>query len=129
MENPGHTMNLLKQLEELISSHYLTPASLHRELHRMAHRQFPWQRSVPNGQKITRYYLIYKYAPLEALIKTKIGLNVDELLLMGIALLGNFFHNLTLWYPPSVEIPGLSLDALDRFLCWNPSFKHERELR
>lgn len=37
------TIKRLKDLEEVIAGRYRTPDLLMQELHRMAHRQFPWQ--------------------------------------------------------------------------------------
>lgn len=112
----SRVVNGLKDLENFISGRFTTPELLQQELHRIVHRQFPWQRSIPNAQNITRYYVIYKHPPLAEIIKETTGLHVDELVLMGMALLGCYVANLAIFYPPSIKIPGLSLDTLDRFL-------------
>ena len=109
-------INHLRDLEEFIASRYRTSALLMQELHRMAHRQFPWQASRPSAVNITRYYMIYEHPPLKRIIQTAIGLSPEELFLYGMALLGNFMQAFALNYPPNIQISGLSPNGLDRFL-------------
>ena len=60
--------------------------------------------------------MIYGYPPLREIIRSAIGLSSEELFLFGMALLGNFTETFALFYPPSIQIPGLSSEGLDRFL-------------
>jgi hypothetical protein len=112
----GKAINKLKQLEEFIGERFLSTEMLMLELHRTAHRQFPWQMSRPTAPNIMRYFLIYKHSPIENIVKEVVGLTVEELFLMGMALLGTFTTNFALFQPISIQIPGLSTDTLDRFL-------------
>jgi len=112
----GKTINLLKKLEGVLANRYSTPELLMKELHRMAHRQFPWQAFRPTAVNITRYHMIYGRSPLSDIIHRATGLSPEELFLYGMALLGNFMNTFSLTFPPSIEIPGLSPDGLDRFL-------------
>lgn len=112
----GKTINHLKKLEEVIAGRYKTTDLFLQELHRMAHRQFPWQESKPTAPNITRYYMIYGHPPLKEIINDTTGLSLDELFLFGMALLGNFFQTFALFYPPNIQIHRLSPDGLDRFL-------------
>jgi len=112
----GKAVNHLKKLEEVIASRYETTDLFLQELHRMAHRQFPWQESRPTAVNITRYHMIYGHPPLKDIINATTGLSLDELFLFGMALLGNFLQTFALFYPPNIQIPGLSPDGLDRFL-------------
>lgn len=82
----------------------------------MAHRQFPWQAFRPTAANITRYHMIYGHSPLSDIIQRATGLSPEELFLYGMALLGNYMNNFALSFPPSIQIPGLSFDGLDRFL-------------
>lgn len=72
--------------------------------------------SRPTAANITRYHMIYGHPPLKEIINGATGLSLDELFLFGMALLGNFLQTFSLFYPPSIQIPGLSPDGLDRFL-------------
>ena len=109
-------VNHLKNLEEVIAGRYRMSDLLMQELHRMAHRQFPWQEFRPTAENITRYHMIYGHPPLTEIIQTATGLSPEELFLFGMALLGNFMQTFALFYPPNIQIPGLSSDGLDRFL-------------
>jgi len=112
----GKTINHLKKLEEVIAGRYKTADLFLQELHRMAHRQFPWQESKPTAPNITRYYMIYGHPPLKKIINDTTGLSLDELFLFGMALLGTFFQKFAILFPPNIQIPRLSSDGLDRFL-------------
>jgi hypothetical protein len=103
-------------LEEFIGGRFHAPDLLMLELHRTAHRQFPWQMSRPTAPTIMRYFLVYKHPPMASVIQEVVGLTVEELFLMGMALLGSFTDNFALIKPVDVQIPGLSSDTLDRFL-------------
>jgi hypothetical protein len=112
----GKAINHLKKLEEVIAGRYETTDLFLQELHRMAHRQFPWQESRTTAANITRYHMIYGHPPLKEIINGTIGISLDKLFLFGIALLGTFFQKFALFYQPNIQIPGLSQDGLDRFL-------------
>ena len=112
----ARTINSLKHLEEMIAERYRAHDLLMQELHRMAHRQFPWQAFRPTAVNITRYHMIYGHPPLTGIVQTATGLSPEELFLFGMALLGAFMDNFAQVYPPNLQIPGLSLDGLDRFL-------------
>ena len=112
----GRTIKHLKNLEEVIAGRYSGPDLFIQELHRMAHRQFPWQEFRPTAVNITRYHMIYEYPPLRGIVQTATGLSPDELFLFGMALLDVFTDTFAQVYPPNIQIPGLSSDGLDRFL-------------
>lgn len=108
-------INKLKSLEEFIAGRFESREAVMLELHRVAHRQFPWQMSRLDAGNIMRYFLLYKHPALEQIVRRVIGLSVEELFLMGMALLGLFTTNIALHCPPNIQIPGLSVDTLDRF--------------
>ena len=49
----------LNNLEGVIAQRINSPDLLMREIHRMAHRQFPWQIFRPTNRIITRYHMIH----------------------------------------------------------------------
>ena len=53
---------------------------------------------------------------MDALIKNTIGLTTKELYFIGVALTGSFITHFALHYPPKIEIPGLTQEAMDKFL-------------
>jgi hypothetical protein len=107
-------VNKLKALENEIGGLY-PPGTALREIHRIAHRQFPWQER-PNERYAARYYKIFTEPELRAITERVIGLSVEDMYLAGFALLGTFFDLLVVNYPPSISIPGLDLAKLDAFL-------------
>lgn len=110
------TIKHLKNFEQVIAARYSGSDLFMQELHRMAHRQFPWQRFSPTSVNITRYHMIYGHPPLTRVVQTATGLSPDELFLYGMALLGVFIDTFAQSHPVNIQIPGLSSDGLERFL-------------
>jgi hypothetical protein len=90
--------------------------SLLVEMHRIAHRQFPWQR-CPQLSELGRYYKVLSHPHLDAIVQRKIGLGVQDLYLLGMALLGHFLDDFALDYPPHIEVPNLNQEKLDALLA------------
>jgi hypothetical protein len=110
----SRAVNKLKTLENEIGGLYPRGTAL-REMHRIAHRQFPWQER-PNHRYAARYYKIFTQPELRAITERVIGVSVENMYLAGFALLGAFFDLLVVNYPPNISIPGLDLAKLDAFL-------------
>lgn len=107
-------INKLKTLEDKISGLY--PAGMILlEVHRIAHRQFPWQRPQ-NAIMLARYFKIFGEPTLNEIIERKIGITAKDLYLIGLAFSGHYLETFALDYPPRIEIPGLDLAKLDNFL-------------
>lgn len=112
----GQAINKLKALEEFIAERFVDSDLFMQELYRTAHRQFPWQMSQVNARNITRYFMVYKYPPLSRIIERATELSIEKVFLMGMAFLGIFMENTALFYPPNIQIPGLTNDDFDKFL-------------
>jgi hypothetical protein len=108
-------INKLKDLENDLAKLY-PEGHILLELHRIAHRQFHWQRR-PSGTWIARYYKIFGDAALAAIIERKIGLTVRDLYRLGLGMTGTYLDTLALTYPPNIAIPNLDRTKLDRFLA------------
>ncbi len=108
-------VNKLKDFENNLARLYPKDDTILLELHRIAHRQFPWQRR-PNAMWITRYYKIFGDPGLDALIQRTIWLTARELYRIGLVLTGIYLDKFALTYPPHIEIHGLDQAKLDRFL-------------
>lgn len=107
-------VNKLKSLENEIAK-TIDKTKVLTEIHRIAHRQFPWWLK-PNKGYITRYFKIFGYPSLNNMIKNNIGLTTQELYLIGMAFLGAYLRNFALFYPLDViSIPGLSQENFDKF--------------
>lgn len=109
-------VNKLKNIEDRIVTNHINKSNVLRELERMAHGQFGWQISRPSAELMARYYRIYSTPEMDALIKSTIGLTTKELYFAGVALTGSFFTHFALHYPPRIEIPNLTQEAIDKFL-------------
>lgn len=113
----ARAINKLKELEDSIGEKFVSPDNILLELHRTAHRQFPWQSAPPNKFVITRYFKIYSHPPLERIICEEVGMGINDLFIVGLALLGTYLDKFALFYPPRIDIPGLTLEAAEKFLA------------
>jgi hypothetical protein len=108
-------VNKLKTLEDSLFGFY-PPGSVFREIHRIAHRQFPWQRR-PNGVSLARYFKIFSQPVLHDILERTVGLSACELYRFGLVLTGHFLSAFALEYPPRIEIRDLSCSKLDVLLA------------
>jgi hypothetical protein len=110
------TLNKLRELENNIYRKYGSNKNIRSEVHRIAHRQFPWQ-SRPNEISMTRYFKIFSYNTLEKIIQDVIGLTTKEVYLIGMALFSVYLKEFALFYPPSkIDIEGINKENLKTFL-------------
>jgi hypothetical protein len=111
-------VNKLKALEDaLVSLH--PPGSILREVHRLAHRQFPWQQR-PSSLSLARYFKIFHDSGLNTILERTIGLSARDLYRLGMALTGHFLTSFALENPPRINIAGLTqakFEALIRHIA------------
>ncbi len=100
------TINNLKTLENAIAKEYLNQNNILTELHRIAHRQFPWQTTFFKGQLI-RYYKIFKHPDIENIVYNKIGVSLYELYLLGYIFFSFYLKTPAIVYPINVSIKEL----------------------
>jgi hypothetical protein len=112
----SQTINKVKSLEYGISGFYVAPNNVLREMYRIAHRQFPWQSEHPSLRVLARYRAIYGHPRLADIASEVVGLTVDEIYTIGVALFGVYLECFSLPYPPAIELPGVSRRGLDAFL-------------
>ena len=121
--DPRHTLrrwysaegvNKLKTLENHVATLY-PEGSILLELHRIAHREFPWQRP-PNAILLARYYQIFGQPGLDDILRRTIGVGAQTLYLIGLGLAGIYLERFALYYPPSVMVPGITNQDLENFL-------------
>lgn len=65
------------------------------EMYRKTHQQFPWQRGYSHDD-VTRNFKIFSHPPLETIFKNVIGLNVRDVYVLGLALIGNLHDKLAM---------------------------------
>ena len=59
------------------------------ELHRIAHRQFPWQRKIGVGP-LMRAFKLFSHGTVEPIVIRELGMTMKQLLLLGAAVTGHF---------------------------------------
>jgi len=107
--------NKLKELENEITKQYSTKENVLLELFRISHRQFRWQR-LPTMDAPARYWKIFGEQNLHTIIEKNVGLTMEEIIKIGMSLLGFFQDKIALFYPPRIKLPGITQEKLDKLL-------------
>jgi hypothetical protein len=107
------TVNRLKELEETIAQIFSTQENVLLELHRISHRQFPWQ-TLPTSDKLIRYWKIYE--PLQDYFKQKYEIDFDVYMTISMMLFGFYLDHFALIYPPNIELRQIKQVYFDNFL-------------
>jgi len=108
-------INKLKDLDGEIAKLYIDKEHVLLELHRIAHRQFKWQIN-PNLDTVARYWKIYNCQKLQKIINQAIGLTLRDIFAISLGLQGFYMTKFALFYPPKIQIKGISNEILDQFL-------------
>lgn len=106
-------VNQLKALENVIAKEYSSTDNVLVELHRISHRQFPWQ-TRPNNQKLIRYWKIYD--PLRHHFNDVFSIDFDVYITIGMMMVGFYLDHFALNYPPDIQIQQIKQEYFDRFL-------------
>ena len=109
------TINNLKNLENAVAKVYLNQNNILTELHRIAHRQLPWQTPFFKGQLI-RNYKIFKHPDIASIVLNKTGLTVYELYFIGYVFFSFYLKSPAIVYPMNVPIKELSSANVENFL-------------
>ena len=122
-------INQLRKLDEAAMS----PADgstpdINLELHRIAHRQFPWQ-GKRGVDPIIRTFKIYGAPEVDAIVVRELGMSTRQFLLLGMTLGGQFFrspeNSVTVNYAP-LGIPlAAQVAFFDRITTTAPKLKAE----
>ena len=89
-------MNKLKTIEGAIGEHIINQSNVLNELHRLAHRQFPYQSQGFNYDHMTRYYKVFSSSEIDAIAQEEIGLSLSEMYMMGLTLMGTYKNRFSL---------------------------------
>jgi hypothetical protein len=108
-------VNKLKALEGKVSELYTSKDNVLIEVHRLAHRQFTWQRN-PNTGDIAQYWKLYSYKGLSEIVNNEIGIPVNKLFLISMSLMGNYLNHFILWNPPQINVNNISPNDLATYL-------------
>jgi hypothetical protein len=85
-----------------------------REMHRLAHRQFPWQ-MPPNRNSLLRYMRIFGREGVEPIVLQQTGLTVLELNRLTFATCGHFLRRPGLSTQQSYAVLGLDAETSRRY--------------
>src|SRR3954462_12036524 len=114
----SETINSIKKLENDIYGAHGSPTSILVELIRIAHRQFIWQGNSPNSASIIRYYKIFNRPGIDAICGQKIGLNVWEIFMCGVAAMGFFLDRPAIVVPFKSPIKALTVEMFEKFFAF-----------
>ncbi|OUS07281.1 hypothetical protein A9Q96_08290 [Rhodobacterales bacterium 52_120_T64] len=78
-------INCIRSLEDTEFGMLDKRISIFQELHRIGHRQFPWQRGYANAAHIYRYVYIYGQGECAEYFEKTHGLTVSQFLMVGFA--------------------------------------------
>ena len=108
-------VNHIRRLEGASYRHLGQQADALLELHRIAHRQFPWQ--IRMGQNaMLRIAKIFGEAMVEAIVVRELGMTAKQFFLLGAALGGHFQSNWGMSVNQDYGVLGIAREASDAFL-------------
>ncbi|HEX3653011.1 MAG TPA: hypothetical protein VHU18_09340 [Rhizomicrobium sp.] len=68
------------------------PADVMLEMHRIAHRQFPWQQKMgANG--FIRALKVFGHASVNCIVERELGMSAEQFIMLGTAVTGNFHRS------------------------------------
>jgi hypothetical protein len=107
-ESIRQTINRLRSLENVESARYLSgDFTIWGEMHRIAQRQFHWQRGYFNTPQIYRYAYLYAQGKCADYFKQTYGFEITDLIFTGFGL---FTAHLTApWVPRHTSLPEIGL--------------------
>ena len=90
------------------------------ELHRIAHRQFPWQ-TRKGVSPLTRALKIFGEGAVEAVVLRELGMTMRQFMQLGLALCGHFYQQWGMSTNQDYTVLGISREVssgfLDRISC------------
>jgi hypothetical protein len=101
-----NTINHLRRMDDAISKNRLPDHSIWREMFRIAHRQFPWQRSISKTE-ITMYFKLFDDPTIAPFILERTGVDARESMLLGLSAMGHFHGEPTLVVGPQFSSLGI----------------------
>jgi hypothetical protein len=111
-------VNALKSLENEIYGAFGSPKDVLVEFIRIAHRQFIWQGNPPNSISTMRYFKIFNRPEIDTICEERIGLNVWEIYMCGIACMGLLLDHPAIAIPFKTEIKALSIEKFQKFFVF-----------
>lgn len=107
-------VNRLRDLENEISERYGSADTVLREVHRIVHQQFSWQRK-PSTQSMMRAYKIFGTPELRKILEETTGIALDDYFRLGLACSGHFLREPGINTQQDYAILGVSREVAQRF--------------
>lgn len=111
-------VNALKRLENDIYGAYGSPKEVLVELIRVAHRQFIWQGNPPHSDSIIRYFKIFNRPAIDKICEERVGLNVWEIYMCGVASMGLLLDHPAIAIPFRTDIKALTIEKFEKFFSF-----------
>jgi hypothetical protein len=108
----ANLVNALRKLEDSESGMLLKRRSVFEELHRISHRQFPWQRGYLNVPHFYRSAFIYGHDECRGYFEATYDVDMDKFSLVGFGLFAAFYARPLISPKMSLEFLGVSEDEL-----------------
>ncbi len=109
-------VNFTRRLEDAEAGMHLADNNIFSEMHRIGHRQFPWQRGYLNLPQFYRYSYIYGQGACGEYFARSYGLTVSHFSLAGLSLYAAFAARPSLVPPYGLERVGVTQAVLERAL-------------
>jgi len=84
------------------------------ELHRIAHRQFPWQTKI-GVNPMMRVFKVFGGDAVEAIVRRELGVSTRQFLLLGAAVSGRFLKNWGMSTSRDYGVLGVSTEVSEAF--------------
>jgi hypothetical protein len=108
-------INHVRRLDELSFMLGGNPSDVMLELHRLAHRQFPWQMHKGIAPMV-RVLKVFGEATVETIVMRELGMTMLQFLQLGFAVTGSFQRNWGMSTIQDYAVLGISREASTAFL-------------
>ncbi len=108
-------INGIKLIEEEVWGELGDAEKILLELHRLSHRQFPWQNPMTQPDFI-RYFKIFKTPELDALVTANTGLPTVDLFPIALSISGHLLRGPFVAYPLNNDLNSIPNDVLNTFI-------------
>jgi hypothetical protein len=110
-------VNKLRNLDNAISERYekLFREHIFVEMHRIAHHQFWWQRTLRMDSEVARYLKIFGSPDLDAILRERVGLGAHALYSIGLAVTGHFLTESELVTPLTFNLSAVTAEQIELF--------------
>jgi hypothetical protein len=107
-ESIRQTVNRLRALENIESARYLSgDFTIWGEMHRIAQRQFHWQRDYFNTPQVYRYAYLYAQGKCADYFREAYGFEITDLIFTGFGLYAAYLSGP--WVPRNTSVPKIGL--------------------